>query len=268
MFPHFNSVSDKFACPGLTFEETRHGLPFRMPRHSHDEAHLVLLFDGGIESSSNNRTSTVSRADLLFVPAGETHTSIYQGSVHAFYLQFRASWWEQYAYKDLPSLQETCEYRNTPPVHLAAHLHREFQQRDDLTPLMLEGLTQELLVTMARQSRGSEGSIAPLWLLRARDYLHAHFTENLTIDVVASAAGVHPGHLMRRFREQYHCTIGDYVRHLRVEKACQLLAQADTDMSLAEIALSLGFADQSHFSRTIKRATGKTPTELRNLSSR
>ncbi len=64
---------------------------------------------------------------------------------------------------------------------------------------------------------------------------------------------------MRGFREQYHCTVGDYVRDLRIQNACGLMR--DPEKPLLEIALSLGFADQSHFCKSFKAATGMTPTE-------
>ena len=62
---------------------------------------------------------------------------------------------------------------------------------------------------------------------------------------------VHPVHLAQTFRKFYRCTIGDYVRSLRIEFACRQLAA--TKMPLSEIALLAGFADQSHFTRTFRK---------------
>jgi AraC family transcriptional regulator len=75
---------------------------------------------------------------------------------------------------------------------------------------------------------------------------------------------VDPAHLARTFRAHYRCSIGDFVRRLRVERAsCEL---TDTDTPMADIALGLGFFDQSHFSRVFKDQTGLTPTEFRAAS--
>jgi AraC family transcriptional regulator len=60
--------------------------------------------------------------------------------------------------------------------------------------------------------------------------------------------------------------IGGYVRQLRVEFACRLLAE--TNDAVADIALKAGFADQAHFSTAFKRLTGKTPGEVRLLQRR
>jgi AraC family transcriptional regulator len=122
---------------------------------------------------------------------------------------------------------------------------------------MLKGLGLELLTLTARASKGPP-EFRPVWLNRAKDYLHENFADNLSIDELALAVGVHPGHLMRCFRREYGCTIGDYVRKLRIDYASLMLLRAES--SLSSIATSSGFSDQSHFIRTFKAATGLTPS--------
>ena len=83
-------------------------------------------------------------------------------------------------------------------------------------------------------------------------------------EAVARAAGVHPTHLMRVFRRFHGCTLGDYVRQRRIDFACGRLTA--TDAPLVEVALAAGFCDQSHFTKTFKRATGLTPSEYRKAT--
>jgi AraC family transcriptional regulator len=73
---------------------------------------------------------------------------------------------------------------------------------------------------------------------------------------------VHRGHLARMFRRYYRTTPGEYVRRLRVERACQELKR--TNRPLADVAAALGFFDQSHFSGVFRRHTGLTPREYRS----
>src|SRR5262249_41015038 len=122
------------------------------------------------------------------------------------------------------------------------------------------------LAQMARDSRGRLEHHRPRRLQQARDYLHAHFTQSLSLDAIAAAVCVHSAHLTRAFRQHHHCTPGEYVRHLRVDYACHLLSTSETPLS--HIALQTGFADQSHFSRTFKTLTGMTPAQFRNMSGR
>jgi AraC family transcriptional regulator len=67
------------------------------------------------------------------------------------------------------------------------------------------------------------------------------------------------------FRRFYGCSAGEYLRRIRFEQACRMLKQPHA--SLAEIAHATGFADQSHFTRFLKRITGLTPGEYRTFLS-
>ena len=100
----------------------------------------------------------------------------------------------------------------------------------------------------------------PHWLTDARDYLHDP-GEARSLSEVAVAVGVHPATLARGFRKAYGCSVGAYLRRLRVARAARQLA--DTDAPLAEIALSAGFSDQSHFSNVFRRETGLSPSAFR-----
>jgi AraC family transcriptional regulator len=80
------------------------------------------------------------------------------------------------------------------------------------------------------------------------------------------AVGVHPVHLVRVFRKFQHCTVGEYIRQLRIDYARERMLSSNDP--LIEIALSSGFADHTHFSRSFKRVTGMTPSEFRKIAHR
>jgi AraC family transcriptional regulator len=108
---------------------------------------------------------------------------------------------------------------------------------------------------------GAEEKKAPLWLPRVVELLHATFRQHLTVADVASEVGLHPIHLSKTFRKFQRQSIGEYVHRLRIQYACRELLHTET--SLAEIALSAGFSDQSHFTRVFKQLTGNTPGDFR-----
>src|SRR6185295_803381 len=103
----------------------------------------------------------------------------------------------------------------------------------------------------------------PPWLQTVKEFLHESFSEPPGLDELAAAAGVHPTHLTRAFRQFEHCTVGDYVRKIRIEYARQRMLSSGEP--LVEIALAAGFADQTHFTRSFKRLTGMTPSEFRRI---
>jgi AraC-like DNA-binding protein len=75
---------------------------------------------------------------------------------------------------------------------------------------------------------------------------------------------VHPGYLARAFRQHVGCSIGAYLRHLRLQRAIARLPGADE--TLSRISLESGFSDQPHFTRAFRRDVGMTPASLRRMA--
>lgn len=67
--------------------------------------------------------------------------------------------------------------------------------------------------------------------------------------------------LARQFRWHYGCTVGTYVRRLRVQYAARQLAATRTPLS--DVAIAAGFCDQSHLCRVFRQVTGTSPGEFR-----
>jgi AraC family transcriptional regulator len=93
-----------------------------------------------------------------------------------------------------------------------------------------------------------------------------NFTTVFSLQEVADVAGVHSAHLSRVFRQKMGCTVGEYVRRLRFEFACQQVLS--TEKPLCEVAYEAGFADQSHFHRVFLGHVGITPFNYRKLHRR
>jgi AraC family transcriptional regulator len=144
---------------------------------------------------------------------------------------------------------------------LAGRLYREFKQQDQFATLAIEGLAFEFLAESSRRATCPASGSPPAWLLRVRDLLQSCCTEPFELEKIARDAGVHPVHLIRSFRRHFGTTPADYARTLRVERSRQLLVHSKSP--LAEIAVSVGFADQSHFTRTFRRFMGVTPAVYR-----
>lgn len=91
---------------------------------------------------------------------------------------------------------------------------------------------------------------------RLRTYIEDHFTENISLEQLAHLVNLSPFHLLRTFRNIVGMPPHAYLTHIRVNKAKHLLV---IDMPITDVALLVGFADQSHFTKHFKRIVGVPP---------
>jgi AraC family transcriptional regulator len=94
-------------------------------------------------------------------------------------------------------------------------------------------------------------------LRRALAFVHANLGERFTSDELASFAGISRFHMVRLFRAATGCSPMEYQMRQRVERSKQMLVRSE--VPLCEIAATLGFCDQSHFTRTFRRVAGMSP---------
>jgi AraC-like DNA-binding protein len=105
------------------------------------------------------------------------------------------------------------------------------------------------------------GCLPPRTLARVKDYIEAHLDSALTMIELAQIAGLSISHFARCFRRSVGLPPHTYVKQRRVARARDMLAA--TDLPVAEIALVLGFSDQSHFTRRFREVMGVPPGAYR-----
>ena len=102
-------------------------------------------------------------------------------------------------------------------------------------------------------------------LRRVLDYIEAHLDQGLTLAELADVACLSPCHLSRSFKQEIGTGPQRYTVRRRVERAKALLRHSDA--SLASIAATVGFADQSHFTAAFRQEIGMTPGRFRAASA-
>lgn len=95
---------------------------------------------------------------------------------------------------------------------------------------------------------------------RAREYISAHACTRISLDEIASVVGISKYYLERIFRAEFGAPIHKYLKAARVERAISLIRDGH---NLAEIAASVGFADQAHMTRVFRSTWGFTPSAFR-----
>jgi AraC family transcriptional regulator len=254
------SVVRSMRLEHLQFTETVYPAALKMASHTHENAYVSVVLQGAFAETIAGKTRECDSATVTFHPPAEGHAVDFLAPVRILRLDLDSDWLSR-VQAFTPLFREPQVVRGGLPSCIAARLYQELKSRDTLSPLAMEGLALELVAESSRQ-RATPGKRPPAWLLSARDMLHARVGDAPTVAETAAAVGVHPVHLARTFRAHFRVTVGDYVRKLRLEAACAMLASSD--YSLAHIALETGFSDQGHFCRAFRQMTGMTPGRYRN----
>ena len=240
---------------GLILSETHYRPGLRIPSHIHQRAYFGFLLGGGYWEQLGNRAVTFVPLSLVFHPPREVRRGdISRVGARLFHVELPGAWMERL--REFGGVPDAAlDHHGGPLVAQARTLYREFRRPDAASPLVIEGVILEMLGALLRSPPTPEA--APTWLGRAREILDAAGVVTPSLASIAAEVGVPPVRLARAFRRTYGESAGDYVRRERIRRACERLL--DPNVSLADVAAELGFADQSHFTRAFKNQVGITP---------
>ena len=136
---------------------------------------------------------------------------------------------------------------------------------DYIRDMRINSGLNELLVLLMNESwhqaERSDMALKKQNLDPIRDYLDTHYTEKISLDVLANQFFISKFYLTRVFKEQYGVSINTYVQNLRITKAKQMLRF--TDKRLEDIGYQCGLGAPHYFSRIFKKVEGITPSEFR-----
>jgi AraC-like DNA-binding protein len=246
---------------GLILTEKRHVAGERLPPHAHDQPYLCFVLSGSWRERYDGGVRMCAPRSLIYHPAGETHSDDF-GAVgaHLFDIELDATWLSRMAATSQP-MDEPQTFDGRDVSTTAIRLYDEARRSDMLSPLVIEGLTLELLGACLRSRLDPPSLQPPRWLRDTAETLEHDFRQPPALGDLALRAGVHPVHLARAFRRHFGCSIGEYVRQRKLDFVCRELASSTR--RLTEIALDAGFADQSHLTKTFRRSIGTTPAQYR-----
>jgi AraC family transcriptional regulator len=117
---------------------------------------------------------------------------------------------------------------------------------------------------MDARSHGArvKGALTPLQRDKLVEYVAEHLTSDITLAELAGVIDVSPGHFARMFRRTFDTSPYRYIIEQRIADAQRIIAEGR--MSILEIALTVGFSSQSHFTVAFRKVTGMTPSQFRS----
>jgi AraC-like DNA-binding protein/PAS domain-containing protein len=109
----------------------------------------------------------------------------------------------------------------------------------------------------------SRGGLSPALKNRICDFIEEHIGEKISLGALSSIAGLSPNHFARAFQQSVGMPPHRYLLRRRLEHVDQMLRE--TQLPLSQIALAVGFSDQSHLARHFRRLTGMPPSQAREI---
>lgn len=224
----------------LVAQGTEARIRYRGRTQSVPERVLVLVAPGEVISVSAPRDYTYHSA---FV-APDVATGITEGSEAATFAE---------VFRRLYMREESL-------VRAFLRTHAELERA--ASPLEAETALLELWTTLRKPAAGAPAAPAaqtrtpsPV-IRRARDFIHTHFVRGVTLEELSHLTGMCRYSLVRAFTREVGVPPHAFQTTLRVHRARELIGAG---MPIAQVALEVGFADQSHLNRHFKHVLGFTP---------
>lgn len=225
--------------------------------HYHETAHLSFVLRGGaIDKRKNSEDEKLSGA-LMFFRAGEIHQTIYRGfPVRNINVELESEFFSE---NQIDERNLSDSFIKSPNAKFSMlKIYKELSANDEFSDSSIELLLLNLINCSKLQEKNRPG-----WLNRIVELLHDNWNQEISVTDLANVTQVHPKTISKYFPRYFNCTLGEYRRHLKVEKSISLIKSSN--FSLTEIAYECGFYDQSHFTGTFKQLTGFRPKEFQKI---
>lgn len=230
--------------------------------HYHENAYFTFILQGNIIEGNRKEVYRCSQGSLLFHNWQEPHYNTKPaGFTRGFHIELGSKWLE-HLNLSVAGITGSMDIQN---IDIKLSLYRIFKEtkiNDETSPLSIESLVVQVLAQM-QQDTGTSLKKNSVWVNKIKEILNDTFSEKLTLAGLSNDLDIHPGHLSRDFSKHFNCTLGTYIRKLKIERSLSLLSRKN--FSLSDIAFECGFADQSHFIRSFKEMMSISPSAYRKL---
>lgn len=235
-------------------------------KRGRDDYYLQYIVDGNLNVLINGKTAVMKPGDAIF----------YFPNTHYYYWGVNENinyYWVHFSGSEAESLMRECGFENSKIYSVGIHnrlitgferLFQDFITRDRFFELSLAQTTVKLCIDIARfNTKLTDSDEHDSRIDKVIEQIHQNYDKQLSIAELAAGVFLSEGRLRTLFRKKYGMPPQNYITILRINTARQLLEQAD--MTVAEIARSVGIADPLYFSRVFRDKTGVSPSRYRKL---
>ena len=230
--------------------------------HIHASMEIVLVTEGTLKMTVDKKEYDIEKGHGLFIPPFAPHT-FHSSKPNLCHVLVFSEVLVPYFFEFIK--------KNTPTNHLFAISETSMALTESLMPshrntadfikaeAVLAPLCHDIYVgcRFEERKRPSDDAVS-----KVLDYIGAHFTENIDLDIVARAVGHHPVSISKAFSKHTGVGFHYYLQYQRCSHAAHLIKTSN--MSFSEIAYESGFGSIRSFNRAFLTIYGKTPTEYKS----
>ena len=223
--------------------------------HAHSNSYLSILLSGLYSEVTLDSQKIISPSKVLYRPAHYKHKNQFiADKTKCFNIEFSPEWFEKHDINSKKIKHQIKEIQNYPFV---LHLLIDFLQHREIE------FFEELLVHLISAEEEAVNPLRKPWLGRLVRILDNEIEETHSLKSLSERVCVHPTYMSRIFKKHFGQTIGQYQMDKKIKRATKKLFMEQNP--IAQIALSCGLFDESHFIKTFKAYHKITPHQFRML---
>ncbi len=258
-----------------------------MMYHSHSFYEFVYMDRGFSTHFFNDTTALLTPGDIFGIRPGDVHGYVYPKNTKLYNCLFNLEALESELdeIKTLPGIAQIMDTENPPVwrrirlgpaarkdvVSCLERMRLESEYHHLGWEIRLKGLLMEFLVLYSRSylEQRNENEAGEYkytqYMYKALEYIEDYYTESILVEEIAAFIGLSTDYFSRMFKQFTGLTPVEYIRYVRLAKAAELLRQPD--ISIADVAMQVGFEDQGYFSRLFKQVIGVSPSRFQRENS-
>ena len=256
--------------------------PVTYDSHWHTALEIIMPVENDYDAIINQTPYHICAGEFLLVPPGEMHTLIAPDSGRRFIFQFDITLISKiYGFSSIRSLiskplhitQTAFPHAYKSLFQLLDQIKEEYFSENEYSELMITSLLLNFFVKLGYHHIHTQNLFPDVQLPKQREYVQKfndileyidmHYTDELTLDIMAVHSGFSKFHFSRLFKQYTNYTFNDYLNFRRIKAAEEMLL--DPALSITEIAMQSGFSSISTFNRLFKQMKNCTPSEFRAL---
>lgn len=232
---------------------TKEPAEYRYAAHWHEHIEIQCFYSGSGLLKTDSGVYELAEGDIAVINSGELHEC-----VSGF-----ASWGciiLPPSFSDCANIKFVTKLSDGEIIKMSKKIYELIEKKPDGYVHAVRGYACLMLSALIEKHKMCD-EIAPDKIASSLEFLKCHYRENISLSDIAGAVHMTEGYLGRLFREYTGLSPMAYLNKLRLEKAAELLAS--TDMNVTETSEKCGFGDPNYFARLFKKSFGKTPSQFK-----